>query len=244
MLKKTTFYLVLAAMGYFWMTGYSVAQEAGKGSQQEVKEARLAVEGMSCDVCAGALKSQLQEIRGVEKAEVSFARGEARVWYRGGDEVFREVEKAIKKSGYQLASVQEAGAMGGMHKMSGMSSAQMVKNQTQESTESASRMLSPAELKKWLQDDERDFLLVNVHIPYAGEIPGTDLFIPFDRIQDNLSRLSADRKKKIVVYCRGGHMSAIAARTLAKLGFSNVYDLKGGMRAWTKAGFPLTKKSK
>ncbi|HGY56142.1 MAG TPA: rhodanese-like domain-containing protein [Caldithrix abyssi] len=97
--------------------------------------------------------------------------------------------------------------------------------------------MSAQELKQQL--NQKDFLLVNVHIPYAGDIPQTDLSIPFDKIEQNLDKLPDDKNAKIVVYCRGGGMSAKASKELVKLGFTNVYDLEGGIRAWTKAGNKL-----
>ena len=84
-----------------------------------------------------------------------------------------------------------------------------------------------------------DFFFVNVHIPYEGEIEGTDAFIPFDKIAEDLDRLPTDRSAEIVLYCRSGRMSEIAATDLAARGFTGVSHLSGGMIDWQRSGHPI-----
>ena len=96
--------------------------------------------------------------------------------------------------------------------------------------------VSPTELREMMRQE--DIMLVNTHVPFEGNIPGTDLSIPYDRIGRNLDRLPG-KDAKIVLYCRSGSMSAEAAKTLVDLGYDDLWDLGGGMIAWKEAGFSL-----
>jgi rhodanese-related sulfurtransferase len=86
---------------------------------------------------------------------------------------------------------------------------------------------------------KKDFLFINVHIPYEGEIEKTDIFIPFDRIDQDLIKLPADKNAKIILYCRTDRMSKIAAHTLVGVGYTNVWLVEGGMVKWKQEGYKL-----
>ncbi len=106
--------------------------------------------------------------------------------------------------------------------------------------EGAYSNVTPALLKQMLA--AKDFVFINVHIPYEGEIAQTDAFIPYDQVEQNLAKFPADKNAKIFLYCRSGHMSSIAAEKLLGLGHTNVWNLEGGIIDWEKAGLPLIRK--
>ena len=97
--------------------------------------------------------------------------------------------------------------------------------------------IAPKELTAMLQT--KDFTLINVHIPYEGEIANTDAKIAYNEIDQKLNLLPADKSARIVLYCRSGRMSTIAAEQLVKLGYTHIFNLDGGMIAWQQAGYPL-----
>ncbi len=97
--------------------------------------------------------------------------------------------------------------------------------------------VTPAQVDVMLKD--RDFVLVNVHVPDDGDIPGTDLFVPYDEIEQNLSEFPESKETKIVLYCRSGPMSDTAAEALVNLGFTNVWTLDGGFVEWERQGYEL-----
>ena len=45
---------------------------------------------------------------------------------------------------------------------------------------------------------------------------------------------------EIILYCGGGFRSALSAENLARMGYSNVISMDGGIRVWRENGFPLT----
>lgn len=94
------------------------------------------------------------------------------------------------------------------------------------------------ELTGVMTDDNRAFTVVNVHIPYEGEIEGTDYTVAYNDL-DALTAILLDKDAPILLYCRSGNMSEQAAQDLAELGYTQIYDVPGGMIAWEASGHTL-----
>jgi len=63
-----------------------------------------------------------------------------------------------------------------------------------------------------------------------GHIPGA-ILIPYTEIENKAEEMIPDKDKLILVYCRSGRRSKIAAESLAKLGYTNVKEF-GGIIDW------------
>ena len=86
-----------------------------------------------------------------------------------------------------------------------------------------------------------DILLVDVRTPEEvadGMIPGA-LHMPLDTFDPAAPELSDGRE--VVLYCRSGRRSSIAANRLAEHTGKPAEHLAGGMLAWEKAGEPVVK---
>ena len=109
---------------------------------------------------------------------------------------------------------------------------------TEVTTEDGSyRTVSAPELQTLLE--KKDFFMVNVHIPWEGDIPQTDLRLAYDQIEQNLDQLPQDKDAKIIVYCLTSGMAKKATTTLLDQGYTNLWMLDGGTTAWQEAGFSL-----
>jgi rhodanese-related sulfurtransferase len=76
----------------------------------------------------------------------------------------------------------------------------------------------------------------------AGHI-GDARNVPAGELESQADTLKKWRDKTVITYCDTGISGAGAARTLAKLGFTKVFNLDGGLNAWIKDNLPLTKSS-
>src|SRR5688572_7613754 len=91
--------------------------------------------------------------------------------------------------------------------------------------------ITPKELKQ-LVDDKADFQLIDVREEHEfdeANLNGT--LIPMGEVMDRLSEISKD--KQVVVHCRSGKRSATVIGALeSQHGFTNLYNLKGGILAY------------
>ena len=68
-----------------------------------------------------------------------------------------------------------------------------------------------------------------------GFIPGAQ-WIPRGFLELRIEDKVPEKDSAVVLYCAGGTRSALAARSLADLGYTNVSSLEGGFSAWKRAG--------
>lgn len=97
--------------------------------------------------------------------------------------------------------------------------------------------ITPQELNQWLASGE-EVTLVDVRERdefVQGHLPGAT-FIPRGFLELQIEQHQPERDKPVVVYCAGGVRSALAARNLKEMGYSNVISLIGGFNGWKNAG--------
>ena len=58
-------------------------------------------------------------------------------------------------------------------------------------------------------------------------------------IERDIEARAPDRAAELILYCGGGYRSALAADSLQRMGYTNVYSLAGGWKAWREANAPV-----
>lgn len=75
------------------------------------------------------------------------------------------------------------------------------------------------------------------HLPNARHLPLTD----FERRGKELEKF---RARPLILYCNSGITATKGIAALKKAGFEKLYNLRGGIYEWEKAGYPITRKKK
>ena len=102
--------------------------------------------------------------------------------------------------------------------------------------------MTPKKLKTML-DKEEEVIILDVREANQraeGQIYADDYFaITRGNLEFKVLNKIKNKNALIVTYCRGGSRGALAAQTLRKLGYKNAVNLKGGLKGWAKAGYPI-----
>ena len=90
-----------------------------------------------------------------------------------------------------------------------------------------------AEEAKQIMDSEEGYIILDVRTREEydeGHIPGA-IVIPHEEITEKAEKMLTDKNQLLLVYCRSGRRSKIAAEALVKLGYTNIKEF-GGIIDW------------
>ena len=105
--------------------------------------------------------------------------------------------------------------------------------QTDENRQEAAYMNITAEEAKAIMDSQDGYVILDVRTQEEydqGHIPGA-ILIPHEEITEKAEDLLTDKDQLILVYCRSGRRSKLAAEALVELGYTNIKEF-GGIIDW------------
>lgn len=106
---------------------------------------------------------------------------------------------------------------------------------------SAYREVDAKEFAEEINKENRFLLDVRTQNEYNdGHIEGAKL-IPVQDLQKRIAELNTVKDKTILVYCRSGNRSTVAAKILQEAGFNSVVNLRPGIKGWNRANLPVKK---
>jgi rhodanese-related sulfurtransferase len=103
--------------------------------------------------------------------------------------------------------------------------------------------ITQAELLARLEKKDPDLVVLDVRTPAefaAGHVPGARN-VSHDLLSSKLDELQDLRDKQVVLYCRSGRRTLLAADTLRKAGFNKLLHLQGDYLAWEAEQRPIEK---
>ena len=99
-------------------------------------------------------------------------------------------------------------------------------------------------LRIWIESSEQEFVLLDVREPgevSAGQIEADDtMSIPRGLVEMQFTKKVTDLETPVVIYCLQGSRGALAAEALTDLGYTNIYNLQGGLLAWIEGGHQVS----
>ncbi|MDM7322032.1 MAG: rhodanese-like domain-containing protein [Gammaproteobacteria bacterium] len=102
--------------------------------------------------------------------------------------------------------------------------------------------ISPTEAARMMSHEEPLLLDVREINEYREGHLRDAKHIPLGQLGSKIDQLTSWKDKPVIIYCRTGNRSGVACNLLAKHGFTKLYNLAGGIMAWTHDGLPIKKK--
>jgi len=102
--------------------------------------------------------------------------------------------------------------------------------------------LGAVEAVRILNDDNTLVLDVREANEYSGGHIRNAVHVPLTALDKRLNEVEKYKDRPVLVYCRSGSRSYSACKKLKKAGFETLYNLKGGIMAWSSANLPVTSK--
>ena len=104
------------------------------------------------------------------------------------------------------------------------------------------KVVSPTMAVTLMNDDSTVVVDVREPSEYAEGHIENSRQIPLDKIEERIYDLESNKNVPIIVTCQSGTRSPLACRKLTGLGFTQVYELLGGIQAWEDHKLPITRK--
>lgn len=104
--------------------------------------------------------------------------------------------------------------------------------------------LSPVEATLLINREDAQLIDVRDQGEFAGGHIPNARHIPLAELERRNSELEKFKERPIILCCATGSRSAAALATLRKAGFERIFNLRGGIAEWEKAGQPLSRKRK
>ena len=109
---------------------------------------------------------------------------------------------------------------------------------------SANAGLTPTQATLLINREGAQVIDVRTSDEYVGGHLPESRNIPFDQLEARAGELDRQKDVPLILVCQTGTRSTGAAKLLAKLGFTKVNNLGGGIAGWRAAGLPLRKGAK
>lgn len=102
--------------------------------------------------------------------------------------------------------------------------------------------VSASQLKAWMDSGQKLMLIdVREDSEWQAGHAASAVHIGRGTLEREIEKGTPDKAQRIVLYCQGGSRSALAADTLQKMGYTNVFSLAGGYSSYRAAGLPSQK---